>query len=98
MCDDSLVPVFYNILCECWNEGCFPKEMRDTKIMTLYKNKGEKGDCNKYRGISLFNVAGEVFASVVLYPVQTLAERLYPESQCVFRRNRSTTDMIFSLR
>ena len=30
--------------------------------------------------------------------LQTLTERVYPESQCGFRANRSTIDMVFSLR
>ena len=35
--------------------------MRDTKIMTLYKNKGERTDCNSYIGIFLFNIVGKIF-------------------------------------
>ena len=30
--------------------------------------------------------------------LQVLAERIYPESQCRFRANRATIEMIFSLR
>ena len=72
--------------------------MRDANVVTLYKNKGDRGDCNNYRGISLFSVVGKVFAIVVLKRLQVLAEQIYPESQCGFRANRSTADMIFSLR
>jgi len=35
---------------------------------------------------------------VVLKRLQVIAERIYPESQCGFRANRSTIDMVFSLR
>lgn len=72
--------------------------MRDAKIVTLYKNKGDKGDCNNYRGISLLSVAGKAFARVILSRLQKLAERVLPETQCGFRSGRSTTDMIFTLR
>ena len=72
--------------------------MRDAKIITLYKNKGERSDCNNYRGISLLSVVGKVFARVILTHPQRLAEQVYPESQCGFRAGRSTADMIFSLR
>ena len=71
--------------------------MRDVNVVTLYKNKGDRGDCNNYRGISLLSVVGKVFAGVVLKRVQVLAEQVYPESQCGFRANRSTVDTIFSL-
>ena len=72
--------------------------MRDANVVTLYKNKGDRGDCNNYRGISLRSVVGKVFARVVLKRLQVLAEQVYSELQCGFRANRSTVDMIFSLR
>ena len=72
--------------------------MRDTKITTLYKGKGDRSDCNNYRGISLLSIVGKVYARIILTRLQTLAERVYPESQCGFRAERSTIDMIFSLR
>jgi len=58
--------------------------MRDAKIVTLYKNKAERSDCNNYRGISLLSIVGKVFARVILTRLQ-MAERVYPESQCGFR-------------
>ena len=72
--------------------------MPDAKIITLFKNRGERSDCNNCRGISLRDVIGKVFANVILTRLQKLAERVYPESQCGFRAGRSTIDMVFSLR
>ena len=72
--------------------------MRDANIVTLYKNKGDRSDCNNDRGISLLSVVGKVFARVALTKLQILAERTLPESQCGFRTGRSTIDMIFSVR
>ena len=72
--------------------------MRDANIVTLYKNKGDRGDCNNYRGISLLNIVGKLFAKVVLMKLRVLAERIYPESQCGSRAKKATIDMIFSLR
>ena len=71
--------------------------MTDTNIVTLYKNKGDRGDCNNYRGISLLNIVSKLFTKVVLMKLRVLAERIYPESQCRFRAKRATIDMIFSL-
>ena len=75
-----------------------PQEMRDANIVTIYKNKGDRSNCNSYRGISLLSTVGKLFACVILNRLQWLASRVYPESQCGFRAGRSTIDMIFSLR
>jgi hypothetical protein len=97
-CKNSLLSPIYEILHQCWSEGIVPQDMRDAKIITLYKNKGDRSDCNSYRGISLLSIIGKVFARTILSRLQRLAERVYPESQCGFRASRSTTDMIFSVR
>jgi len=94
----TLLKELHEILSQCWREGAVPQDMRDAHIINLYKNKGDRSDCNNYRGISLLNIVGKLFARVVLRRVQGLAERVYPESQCGFRPRRSTVDMIFSLR
>ena len=72
--------------------------MCDAKIVTLFKNKGDRSDCNNYRGISLLSVVDKVFTRVVLARLQILADHIYPESQCGFRSRRSIVDMIFSVR
>ena len=96
-CKTTLLQPLHETLCQCWIEGSVPQDMRDAKIVTLYKNKGARSDCNNYRGISLLSIVGKLFAKVLLSRLQRLAERVYPESQCGFRAERSTVDMIFSL-
>ena len=83
-CKGILLNPLYELLCTCWNEGEVPQDMRDSTIVTLYKNKGDRSDCNNYRGISLLSIVGKVFARVVLVRLQKVADRVYPESQCVF--------------
>ena len=68
--------------------------MRDAHIVTLYKNKGDRGDCNNHCGISLLNIVGKLFAKVVFMKLRVLAERIYPETQCGFRAKRATIYMI----
>ncbi|KAF6028806.1 hypothetical protein EB796_012885 [Bugula neritina] len=43
------------------------------------------------------SLLSRVFAKDILAHLRILAERAYPESQCCFRDERSTIDMIFSL-
>ena len=85
----DLLPL-HEVLCQCWQEGAVPQDMRDSKIITLYKNMGERNDCNNYRGISLLSIVGNVFARVILIRLQKLAERIYPSWT-------ATIDMVFSL-
>ncbi|XP_038073007.1 uncharacterized protein LOC119741328 [Patiria miniata] len=81
-----------------WQRGQVPQCLKDAQLIQLYKNKGDTSDCNNYRGISLLNVFGKAVARLVLKRLQVLGEYIYPESQCGFRSNRSTIDMVFTLR
>ena len=93
-----LLPLLHEILVKCWREGKVLQDMRDTKIITLYKNKGPRSHFNNHRGIFLLGIADKAFARVILPRLQKLAERVYHESQCGFISQRSTTDMIFCVR
>lgn len=89
----------HELLVCCWEQGKLPQELRDAVIITLYKNKGEISDCGNYLGITLLSIAGKVLARLLLNMlVPSIAEEHLPETQCDFRANRSTTDMVFVLR
>lgn len=94
----SLLLPLHEVLCQCWREEAVPQDMRDTKVITLYKNKGERSDHNIYSVIHLLSILGRVFARAILIRLQKLAKRVYPVSQNGFRSERSTIDMIFSLK
>jgi len=51
----------------------FSERNSDARIITLYKSKGEEGDCINYTKTSLFNVTRNAFAKVVQSRIQTLA-------------------------
>lgn len=53
-----------------------PQDMWDARTVMLYKNKGDRSDCNNYRSISLLSVVGKAFAHVVLKRLQLLADRV----------------------
>ena len=82
----------------CWHTHCLPQDFKDANIITLYKNKGSRQDCNSYRGFSLLSVAGKVLSRVLLPRLQIIADRVLLESQCGFRASRSTIDAVFTLR
>ena len=83
-----LLTVLFRIFTICWNRRCLLDDFRDSKIITLYKNKGDRRDCNNYRGIPLLCIAGKVFARLLLPRVRQIADRILPESQCGFRPSK----------
>ena len=85
---------FYHI---CWTAKELPQQFKDALIISIYK-KGDRSNCGNYRGILLLSTAGKILAKFLLRKLQTIAEVILPESQCGFRRSRSTIDMIFTLR
>ena len=92
---DKLKDLFTN----WWEKGTLPQDLRDAVIVSLYKNKGEKSDCSNYRGIILLSIAGRILARVLLSRLTLMiARENMPESQCGFRSNRGTVDLIFILR
>ncbi|XP_063895050.1 uncharacterized protein LOC135118051 [Helicoverpa armigera] len=72
-----------------WNEETIPPEFKISRIQTLYKNKGDRSDCNSYRGISLLSVPGKIFARVLLNRLLPVSEAILPETQFGFRPNRA---------
>ena len=89
----------HSALLKIWQGEGIPGSWKDALITTIYKNKGDRAVCGNSRGISLLSAAGKVLARLLLKRlVNTVSESLMPETQCGFRANRSTVDMIFCAR
>ena len=71
---------FCEIFCLCWIEVEVPQDMRDVNIVIPFKSKGDRGECNNYRGISLLSITKKLFGRVALKVFQVFAARLYPGS------------------
>lgn len=82
-----------------WEREELPRDLKDANIVYLYKNKGDRSSCDNYRGISLLSIAGKILAKVIITRLTLhLLEGVVSESQCGFRANRGTVDMIFATR
>lgn len=89
----------HHLICLIWETEQIPQQWKDAKIISLYKNKGECSVCGNSRGISLLSVAGKVLAKILLSRLNgNIVDEVCPESQCGFRRERGTIDMIFVTR
>ena len=73
-----------------------PEEWKESIIVPIYK-KGDKTDCNSYRGISLLPTTYKIMSKILLSRLIPYAEEIIGDHQCRFRRNRSTTDHIFCI-
>ena len=93
----TLLPSLHRLVVRCWEDGDVPQDMKEAMVYTLYKNKGDKGSCDNYRGILLLSVPGKAVAKAVLRRLLILGERVFPETQCGFKAGRSTINMIITL-
>ena len=88
---DNLFSRLQQLITNAW------ETWKDANIITIYK-KGDRIDCGNYRRISLLSIAGKVFTRSLLNILSThITPEVVPETQCGFRGNRSTIDMISCL-
>ena len=89
----------HNFILDCWSAKCLPQQWKNANIILVHKQKGDRAECGNSRGISLLSVAGKVLAKIMLTRLlEHVVDLVLPESQCGFRRGRSTIDMIFVAR
>ena len=81
-----------------WRKEAIPQEFKDATIVHQLKRKGNPQVCDNHRGISLLSIAGKIPARVLLNQLNEHLEQsgLLPESQCGFRKDRGTIDMVFT--
>lgn len=87
----------FSLILLIWETQSVPANLKNATIVTIFK-KGDRSICGNYRGISLLSTVGKIFARILLNRLQTVSEKIFPESQCGFRTSRSTIDMIFCAR
>ena len=93
---DALNLRLHELLCHVWEYEEVPTEWKESLIVAIYKNKGDRSVCGNSRGISLLSVAGKIMAKILLGRlIPSISEDILPETQAGFRPNRSTSDMIF---
>jgi hypothetical protein len=87
----------HKLIISIWNKEEFPVEWKESVIVPICK-KGDKTDCSNYRGISLLSNTYKFLSNILLSKLTPYAEEIIGDHQYGFRRNRSTTDHIFSSR
>ncbi|BHF85517.1 hypothetical protein SprV_1002868400 [Sparganum proliferum] len=76
-----------------------PQNFKGATIIYLYKRIGNRQVCDNYRGIFLLDIAGKIFAHILLDRQNNhLDQGLLSNSQCGFGSYRGPMDRIFAAR
>lgn len=85
-----------DLLNRCWKTGHVPEEWNLAIVIPIYK-KGNRHDCNNYRGISLLNSCYKLYSKILNIRLTTISEHIISNYQHGFRKGRSCTDCIFTM-
>jgi hypothetical protein len=80
-----------------WTSETLPQDWREA-ILIPFPKKGDKTLCTNYRGISLIDIAGKIFASIILNRFLKIRDERTRINQAGFRPGRGCVDQILSLR
>jgi len=76
----------HKLIIAIWNKE-LPEEWKESVIVPIHK-KGDKTECNNYRGISLLPTTCKILSSILLSRLIPCAEEIMGDHQCGFRRKR----------
>jgi hypothetical protein len=62
---ETLYSEIHRLVCCIWNKEELPQQWEESIIIPIYK-KGDKTDCNNYRGISLLSTAYKILSNILL--------------------------------
>jgi len=66
-----------------WNKEELPEEWKESIIVPIHK-KGDKADCNNYRGISILPTTYKILSNILLSRLIPYAEEVIGDHQCGF--------------
>jgi sorting nexin-29 len=93
----DLIRHLHRLINEIWEIEEMQEEWKTGLICPIFK-KGDKLNCSNYRGVTLLNVAYEVFSGILQRRLSCYAEEILGKYQCGFHPGRSTIDQIFVMR
>ncbi|XP_055388330.1 uncharacterized protein LOC129616782 [Condylostylus longicornis] len=94
---EHLCKKLHNLICNVWLQETIPEKWRISILRPIHK-KGDKTECNNYRGIMLLNAAYKVLSNILYAKIRPYYEEIIGEYQCGVRNQRSTVDQIYLLK
>jgi hypothetical protein len=86
----------HKLINSIWNKEELSDQWKKSIIVSVHK-KGDKSDCNNYRGISLLSTSYKTLSEILFSRLRQYIEEICRSSVWV-STNRSTTDEIFCIR
>ena len=94
---EELKKALHDLMLTIWEREAMPTEWATAIICPIHK-KGDQTECANYRGISLLSCAYKLLSNILFERILPYSEKELGKYQAGFRRGRSTTDQLFSLR
>jgi hypothetical protein len=92
-----LLSAIHKLIISISNKEQLSDQWKESIIVPIHK-KGDKTDCNNYRGISLLSTSYKIVSNILPSRLSPYVDEIIGDHQCGFQRNRSTTDKIFCIR
>ena len=96
-CEEEFMKLLLELVGDVWKERRVPSDWCAAVLVPIPK-KGDLSKCDNWRGITLLDVVGKVVARVLQERLHMVVEDELSESHCGFRKGRSCTDKIFTVR
>jgi len=77
----------HKLITKIWEQEITPKEWQDAIVIPIHK-KGDKTDCNNFRGISLLNVTYKILSKIILKRLEEYSNTIIGEHQTGFVKGR----------
>ena len=83
----------HKLITSIWKKAKLPEESKEPIIVPIHK--GDKRDCNNYRGISLLPTTYKILSNILLSRLVPYVKEIIGDHHSGFRRNKTTIDHIF---
>ncbi|CAH8469006.1 unnamed protein product [Schistosoma turkestanicum] len=94
---EATAKIFHILFKKIWDEEQVPSDWKEGYLIKIPK-KGDLSKCENYRGITLLSIPGKVFNRVLLNRMKDFVDAQLRDQQAGFRKDRSCTDQIATLR
>ncbi len=81
-----------------WEQSKVPKDWRKDIIVPLYKGKGNREECNNYRGIRLLSVPGKNYGKILNERMMKITDKSVGDEQGGSRKGRGCIHQIFAVK